>query len=48
MRLVLSERGFDYKTVFGRPVMTPQDVAEANCALDMQLEAEKRAVRKKR
>jgi hypothetical protein len=47
-RLVLSERGFDYKTVFGRPMMTPQDVAEANYALDMQIEAEKRAAKKKR
>ena len=46
-RLVLSNRGFDYQTVFGKPYMTPQDVMEANFALDMQLEAEKRAAKKK-
>lgn len=45
---MLSDRGFDYRTVFGRPMMTPQDVAEANYALDMQIEAEKRAAKKKR
>ena len=28
--------------------MTPQDVDEANIALDMQIEAEKRAANKKR
>lgn len=44
----MSERGFDYQTVFGKPCMTPQDVKEANIALDMQLEAEKRAAKKKR
>lgn len=43
----MSERGFDFQTVFGRPFMTPQDVAEANIALDMQLQAEKKAVKKK-
>lgn len=47
-RLVLSDRGFDYQTVFGKSYMTPQDVMEANYALDMQIEAEKRAQRKKR
>lgn len=47
-RLVLSDRGFDYQTVFGKPYMTPQDVLEANLALDMQIEAEKRAAKKKR
>ena len=46
-RLILSERGFDFQTVFGKPYMTPQDVAEANIALDMQLQAEKKAVKKK-
>ena len=44
----MSDRGFDYQTVFGRPYMTPQDVKEANIALDIQIEAEKRAMRKKR
>lgn len=47
-RLVLSDCGMDYQTVFGRPYMTPQDVAEANFALDMKIEAEKRAAKKKR
>lgn len=44
----MSDRGFDFQTVFGRPYMTPLDVAEANVALDMQIEVEKRAARKKR
>lgn len=42
----MSER-FDFQTVFGRPYMTPQDVDEANVALDMQLKAEKQAIKKK-
>lgn len=46
-RLVLSNRGFDYQTVFGKPYMTPQDIIEANYALDFQIEAEKRAAKKK-
>ena len=46
-RLVLSDRGFDFPTVFGKPFMTPQDVMEANIALDIQHEAEKKAARKK-
>ena len=46
-RLVLSDRGFDYQSVFGKPYMTPNDVKEANIALDMLLEAEKRAAKKK-
>lgn len=46
-RLVLSERGFDFQTVFGKPFMTPQDVREANIALDMQIEADKKAAKKK-
>jgi hypothetical protein len=45
---VLSDRGFDFQTVFGKPYMTPQDIAEANIAMDMQIEAEKRAAKKKR
>lgn len=44
----MSDRGFDYKTVFGKPFMTPQDVEEANAALDIQLEQEKRAMKRKR
>ena len=44
-RLVLSDRGFDYKTVFGKPYMTPQDIEEANIALDLQIEAEKKAAK---
>lgn len=47
-RLVLSDRGFDYQTVFGKPFMSPNDVMEANYALDMQIAAEKRAAKKKR
>lgn len=45
-RLVLSGY-FDYQTVFGKPFMTPEDVAEANFALDMQMQAEKEAAKKK-
>lgn len=46
-RLVLSERGFDFRTVFGKPYMTPNDILEANIALEMQIEAEKKAAKKK-
>lgn len=38
---------FDYQTVFGKPFMTPEDVAEANVALDMQIQADKEAAKKK-
>lgn len=44
----MSDRGFDYQTVFGKPYMSPQDVMEANFALDMQIAAEKRAAKRKR
>lgn len=44
----MSEKGFDYQTVFGKPYMTPQDVLEANIALDLQQESEKKAMKKKR
>lgn len=44
---MVCDRGFDYRTVFGKPYMTPQDVEEANIALDLQIEAEKRAMKKK-
>ena len=47
-RLVLAERGFSFETVFGRAFMTPRDVEEANIALDMQYEAERRAARRKK
>lgn len=43
----MSER-FTFHEVFGRPFMTLQDAEEANIALDIQNEAEERAVRKKR
>lgn len=43
----MSERGFDFQTVFGRPYMTPQDIEEANIALDLQIQAEKSAIKKK-
>ena len=38
---------FDYSTVFGKPYMTPNDVKEANFALDIQMEAEREAMEKK-
>ena len=41
----MAERGFSYTDVFY--LMTPQQVAEANIALDMQLEAEKKQIKKK-
>ena len=46
-RLILSDRGFDFQTVFGKPFMTPNDIMEANFALDMQLEAERKAAKRK-
>ena len=49
-RLVFSERGFDYNTVFNQ--MTPQEIDEANIALNIQIKYEneemKKASRKKR
>ena len=41
----MSKRGFDYNTVFYQ--MTPQQIEEANIALDMQIEAEKAALNSK-
>ena len=38
---------FSFQTVFGRPYMTPQDAEEANIALEIQMEAEKKAAKKK-
>ena len=46
-RLVVSDRGFDWQTVFGKSHMTPQDVEEANIALEMQYEAERKAMKSK-
>lgn len=43
----MSGRGFDWQTVFGKPYMTPQDIEEANIALEIQIEAEKKAMKKK-
>lgn len=43
----MANRGFDFQTVFGKPYMTPQDIAKANIALDMQIEADKKAMKKK-
>ena len=40
-RLVLSDIGIDYNTAFHQ--MTPNEVAEANAALDLQEEAMKKA-----
>jgi len=47
-RLLFSNRGFDYQTVFGKPFMSPQDIDEANIALDLQIEAERKAMKKGR
>ena len=43
-RLVMSERGFDYNTVFHR--MSFDEIEEANIALDLQIAAENKAVQK--
>lgn len=45
-RLVLSECGFDYNTVFNQ--MLPEEIEMANIALDMKIEAEKEAMKRKR
>lgn len=47
-RLVLSESGFDFPTVFGKPFMTPRDIEKANIALDIKIDAEKKAAKRKR
>lgn len=44
-RLIYSDGGFDYTTVFYK--MTPQEIEEANLALDRKIELEKRQIRKK-
>jgi hypothetical protein len=41
-------RGFDFATVFGKPYMTPQDIREANIALDIQLKEERKAAKRKK
>ena len=45
-RLVLSGCGFDYNTVFNQ--MLPEEIEMANIALDMKIEAEKKAMKRKR
>lgn len=45
-RLVFSERGFDYYTVFH--LMTEDEINEANAALDIQIEMEKKQLNKKK
>ena len=42
----MSECGFDYNTVFNQ--MTPEEILAANIALDMKIDAEKKAMKKKR
>ena len=41
-RLILSDAGFDYETVFHH--MTMGEIQEANAALDLQQEARKEAI----
>lgn len=43
----MSGRGFTWQAVFGKPYMTPQDLEAANIALEMQIEAEKKAIKRK-
>lgn len=45
-RLVLSECGFDYNTVFNQ--MSPEEIEMANIALDMKIESERKAMKRKR
>lgn len=45
-RLILSECGLDYNTVFYQ--MTPEEIQKANIALDMKIKSEKKALRRKR
>ncbi len=44
----MAGRGFDWQTVFGKPFMTPQDLEAANIALDIQIEEENKAMKKKK
>lgn len=44
-RLVLSENGFDYNTVFHQ--MTVEEIEEANAALDIYNEKLRRSMKKK-
>ena len=41
----MAQRGFDYQTVFY--IMTPQEIDEANIALDIQIAQEKKALKSK-
>ena len=45
-RLLLSDCGFTYQDVFFR--MTPQEIQKANIALDMKIQAEKTAIKKRK
>lgn len=42
-RLILSDGGFDYNTVFYQ--MTPQQIVEANIALDLMIKAQKKSAK---
>lgn len=42
-----SEGALNFQAVFGKPFMTPQDAIEANYALDMIIEARKKAAKKR-
>jgi hypothetical protein len=44
-RLLFADRGFSYTEVFFQ--MTPQEILEANVALDLQIEKEKKEMKKK-
>lgn len=39
----MSNRGFDYNLVFNQ--LTPEEIEEANIALDMAIEAERKAIK---
>lgn len=45
-RLLLSDCGFTYQDVFFK--MTPQEIQKANIALDIKMQEEKKAMKKKR
>ncbi len=45
-RLILSDCGFSYQDVFFK--MTQNDILIANAALDLKIEQEKKAMKKKR
>ncbi len=45
-RLVLSDAGFDYQTVFY--CMTREEIEEANAALDLQIEVQEKRIEEER